>query len=353
MTFPPALETELLDRYLANECTPTERVMVEAWIAAHKSGLQFSALRQVATDPFGPVSFSSPAQIRERMWNAVTAAEQADTFDSPALTLMSEDTLRQRGTRRGVPSQSVRTGTWSSKVWAVIAAGACAIVVAVVVGLFTAGQHSMSKTPAVSAYITAKGERARITLPDGTNVILNVASRLDVPVTFMSGKRVVYLHGEALFTAAHRSNDALTIVTDGITTRVLGTTFAVRHYETDTTTTVAVREGKVSVQSVVLTAGQEVRIGRTGAPHVIPADFGRFTFADGVLTLPWMSLHDAAVELGRWYNLDVHIANTALGERRVRLVVPDASAGDLAVFLETVLGVRAVRHGRTLTLFPQ
>ena len=64
-----------------------------------------------------------------------------------------------------------------------------------------------------------------------------------------------------------------------MTAQVLGTLLFVRHYAQDTTTTVAVREGKVTVHSVVLTAARQVVVGPTGVGTVRGADPTQFTFA--------------------------------------------------------------------------
>jgi ferric-dicitrate binding protein FerR (iron transport regulator) len=107
----------------------------------------------------------------------------------------------------------------------------------------------------VATYATANGERGAVTLTDGSTVILNAASRLDVPANYSSGNRTVRLIGEGLFTVSSHAGHPFTVISGLTKTRVLGTSFVVRHYGTDTTVMVAVRTGKVSVGTTVVTAG--------------------------------------------------------------------------------------------------
>jgi ferric-dicitrate binding protein FerR (iron transport regulator) len=202
-------------------------------------------------------------------------------------------------------------------------------------------------------YTTARGERGTVTLPDGSTVILNVASRLEVPADYGVGDRTVKLYGEGLFTIAHRAHAPFTVLAGTSVTRVLGTRFMVRHYSTDSLVTVAVRDGKVAVQSVVVSADQEVHVRDRHISAVQPANPGQFTFATGILTLDNMPLAQAIPELERWYNVDIQCSNDVLTGRRVKGRFVAGSLSDLTEILEWTFNLRVVRDGRVLTLYPR
>ena len=204
----------------------------------------------------------------------------------------------------------------------------------------------------VSTYATANGERANITLPDGSTVALNVASRLDVPVDYAAGNHTVHLFGEALFTVTHHGATPLTVISGMATVRVLGTSFAVRHYATDTTATVAVRDGKVMVGNVVLTAARMIDVGPLGTTAVRPAAASRFSFASGVLTIDSMPVAQAVPEFDRWYGVDIRFGDPSLRRVQIEGKFPAGSVSDLTEFLQYMLNARVVRDGRTLTLYP-
>ena len=139
----------------------------------------------------------------------------------------------------------------------------------------------------------------------------------------------------------------------GTTARVLGTSFVVRHYATDTTTVVAVQEGKVAVEGTVVPPRRLVEVDRHRMLQLEPADASRFTFATGVLTLAYMPLARAIPELDRWYNVDIQLDDPALGTQGIGGKFVAGSVADLAGVLELTFNVRVVRDGRTLTLNPR
>jgi ferric-dicitrate binding protein FerR (iron transport regulator) len=183
--------------------------------------------------------------------------------------------------------------------------------------------------------------------------VLNVDSRLEVPADYVRGNRALQLTGEALFSVAHRSKTTFTVQSGGVTTRVLGTNFVVRHYPSDTTTVVAVRDGKVGIRSLVLSAGEQSEITSRSATHVHPYDSAAFTFASGVLTLEDMSLSSAIPELNRWYDLDIRLGDPKLATRKVWGGFNAGAQSDMIAIFEGGMNLRVVREGRTLTLFPR
>jgi ferric-dicitrate binding protein FerR (iron transport regulator) len=203
----------------------------------------------------------------------------------------------------------------------------------------------------MTTYATARGQRATITLPDGVRVSLDVASRLDVPSDYLNGNHVLHLQGSALFDVKHHTSQPLQIVTDDAIARVLGTSFMVRHYMNDTSTTVAVRAGKVSVQSVVLTALQMMEVAHGRILRLQPADPGEFAFASGVLTINNKLLRDAIPELNRWYDADIRLGDAALDHRRITGGFSSGSTADFVQMMEWTFGMRVIRDGQVITLY--
>ena len=91
------------------------------------------------------------------------------------------------------------------------------------------------------------GQKKTITLGDGTKVKLNAGSTLRFPETFSDSIREVYLTGEAFFEVAENSNKPFIINSQGIETRVLGTSFNISAYPNSENVSVAVATGKVKV----------------------------------------------------------------------------------------------------------
>ncbi len=202
-----------------------------------------------------------------------------------------------------------------------------------------------------SVYATASGERATVTLPDGSTVALNVASRLEVPSNYAAGNRALRLSGEAMFTVRPAPGAPFTVEAGSTTTRVLGTRFVIRHYPTDTVTNLAVQDGKVSIQSTVITASQQVVVHPYGSPVVSVVSPDRFAFESGVLALDGQRLMDAIPELNRWYNADIRLGNVELQAARIGGEFAAGSLNDLTRILVLTFGIRVERSGRILTLY--
>jgi transmembrane sensor len=249
--------------------------------------------------------------------------------------------------------QTLRRGTWSQRTWTT--AAALILVVIVLVFGWSTGVPGINQHAAMSSltYTTGNGQRATITLPDSSTVMLDVASRLDVPLDYMAGHRTVRLVGEGLFTVHRHVGTPFTVAAGATTTRVLGTSFVVRRYATDTTALIAVREGKVAVGSTVVTANRFVTVGRAGVSHLRASDASLYTFATGILTIDDLPLPAAIMELDRWYDVDLRLGSPTLATQFVQGKFAAGSPGDLAAILEWTFDVRVVRDGRVLTLYPR
>lgn len=86
-----------------------------------------------------------------------------------------------------------------------------------------------------------------IVLSDGSEVVLEKNSRLTYAANFSSGKREVYLEGNAFFNITRNPERPFIVYTQTIVTKVLGTSFYVKANTKAETASVVVKTGKVSV----------------------------------------------------------------------------------------------------------
>lgn len=90
-----------------------------------------------------------------------------------------------------------------------------------------------------------------LTLPDGSSIELAPDSRIGYARNFDSADtRDIYLSGEAFFSVTRMPNRPFRVFSNDIVTKVLGTSFNIRSFESDTTIQVIVRTGKVSVSTM-------------------------------------------------------------------------------------------------------
>lgn len=94
---------------------------------------------------------------------------------------------------------------------------------------------------------TDSGEKAKITLADGSGVWLNSGSSISYPVSFNRKERTVFLTGEAYFEVVNNTKHPFTVKTKEMDIQALGTAFDVCAYESESVFSSVLLEGKVKV----------------------------------------------------------------------------------------------------------
>lgn len=104
--------------------------------------------------------------------------------------------------------------------------------------------------PVINKMSTPKGGQYQLTLPDGTRVWLNAASSITYPAAFTGVQRNVVVTGEAYFEVAKdRLKPFVVDVNDKLNVQVLGTHFNVNGYEDEGNTNTTLIEGRVKVNA--------------------------------------------------------------------------------------------------------
>lgn len=155
-------------------------------------------------------------------------------------------------------------------------------------------------------YATRSGERRRIELPDGSLLVLNTASAVDL--NYDGAQRELRLReGEILLRSAHSAPAdprPLRVRTAEGSAQALGTYFSVR--QMDGRSRVAVIEGRVRVQpraataAIVLAPGQSVDFSTLAAQPPAASPHPPQAWLDGVLYADDARLADFLQELGRY-----------------------------------------------------
>lgn len=153
---------------------------------------------------------------------------------------------------------------------------------------------------------TAIGEQRDLTLPDGTRLLINTASSLNIAFTDQV-RRIDLLQGEVMITTAKDpapTHRAFVVQTRHGTARALGTHFSVRVGEHSSR--VAVLEGAVEMlparasRGLILKAGEQSAFGSDSVAAVAPLDSSALTWENGMLLAQHMRLADLLDELGRY-----------------------------------------------------
>jgi transmembrane sensor len=95
---------------------------------------------------------------------------------------------------------------------------------------------------------TANKTMKAITLPDGTQVWLNMGSELQYNAAFNKQDRRITLSGEAFFEVAANANKPFIVSAGNIDTKVLGTGFNIEAYSNESEIRVSLVHGKVAIE---------------------------------------------------------------------------------------------------------
>lgn len=166
------------------------------------------------------------------------------------------------------------------------------------------------------------GKIFEVELSDGTLVYLNSGTKIKYPVKFLNtGKREVFIEGEAYFKVAKDKNHPFVVNSDQVAVEVLGTEFNFSCYKEDTEIKTVLVEGSVSMTNSLRPEDQLVLVpGTKGAwnrvshdTHEEIVDVDLYTgWIKGELVFRDISFLDMAKKLERSYNVVIENNNEPL-----------------------------------------
>lgn len=264
----------------------------------------------------------------------------------PAARMAAEDEAQITAYLRAM--DRARTGRRAAGVLCVLLA------VGLLTGLWLERPHLIQDLAA--DHVAPRGAREGVTLADGTRVLLDADSALDVDFG-PAERRVRLLRGGAFFEVTPAQVPFVVAAADG-EVRVLGTGFDVRLLDGGAAVTLA--HGSVALTAgrqtapLLLEPGQKARFGQEGVGPAEPVDLdealawrgGRFTFSRARLA-------DVLHEIGRYRVGRIVITDSGLAEARVSgsFVLDDPDTAIAA--LQASLGFRLrVLAGRLTIISP-
>jgi transmembrane sensor len=233
-------------------------------------------------------------------WRRRSPVHEAAAADAEALLQAVGETQQAEQLRlygASLPAGAVRRLPVGRRV--LFAGAAAASVAAVAVALPALGPLSRL----YADHATVVGDRKRVSLADGSVVVLNTATA--VSVDYSGKERRVVLHdGEALFDVAKDAARPFIVVAGGAVVRAVGTAFVVRvkdafEHVTVSEGIVEVRMGDVPPMKVV--AGQQLEVGEGDSFRLRTVDVDTATaWQRGKLVFNRRPLESVVAELQRY-----------------------------------------------------
>jgi ferric-dicitrate binding protein FerR (iron transport regulator) len=172
---------------------------------------------------------------------------------------------------------------------------------------------------------TAFAEQKSISLPDGTEVNLNVVSSLEQLPFENQIMRKVNLSGEAFFEVAKDTSQPFEITTQSIKILVLGTAFNVESYDEDSFIKVSVTEGTVHVSLTwedffideILTINQQIRINKSNKTYEVVEFNEPIYWKSKVLNFDQSEFTQVIHSLKRWYGVELIVKDSSLYKLKI------------------------------------
>jgi transmembrane sensor len=158
------------------------------------------------------------------------------------------------------------------------------------------------------------GQKSQIMLPDGSKVWLNAGSTLSFPERFADSVRLVKLSGEAFFDVASDTLRAFTVISGGISTTALGTSFNILAYDTSSIQ-VSLLSGIVRVNNltqkdnaIVLKPGFAVSYNNSGDSNTYQFNQANvLAWKEGILLFDNDNFDEFILKIERWYGVNVKV----------------------------------------------
>lgn len=342
-----------LAAWFAGELSGDSAVRLEAWVAADPK-------RQAEVD-----------RLRA-LWES--AGRSAQGWDArAALRSVKQAAARSALDGRGAGRPSApppRHFSLPHSGWWVSLAAAVLVLVSGAAGAWLLrgrAEPTAESAESMAVLSTPRGQRARLTLPDGSRVLLGPASTLQYSARGFAASRELFLDGDAYFDVVHDAARPLRVISSRGTTEDVGTAFAVSDHG-EAAFRVVVAEGSVMLRlpaaaptgapvgdSLLLGQADLAQVGSDGRlVHRRNVDVESYlAWREGRLVFRGTPLREVLYRLSIWYDLDVELGDSALADRPFTATFEHETSEQVLRVLAVALGVRYEHRGALLLVLPE
>lgn len=203
----------------------------------------------------------------------------------------------------------------------------------------------------------ANGEKAEMTLADGTKVWLNSGSSLTYDNSYNRKQRCVRLDGEAYFEVAEDKSRPFIVKTDEMEVEALGTAFNVSAYRDERLTSSVLLEGKIRItasdREKILSENERLTFNKSDrtitTDIVYASDF--VEWKKGNLYFENRSFDEIANTLTRVFNVEINFVSEKLRTLRFSGTLGNSSIKNALDILSMTSAMRYQMNGTTIELY--
>lgn len=236
----------------------------------------------------------------------------------------------------------------------------CALILGMWMNLNSRLGGMLFSTPGMDETASQRGERREIIFQDGTKVFLNAGTQISYPQHFGLAERRVMLNGEAYFEVTPNARRPFVVEIGRAAVKVLGTSFNVKAYDTETKVDVVLIEGKVEFsdgrQQFVMAPSQRLVFDKAEGTVQI---FDEENVAHAVLwrknTLAFRDapLQEVIATLERWYDVRFEVRDEAAYKSTFSLQTPQLPLPELLDEMQNISDVRFEICGDLVNVYIQ
>jgi ferric-dicitrate binding protein FerR (iron transport regulator) len=329
---------ELLARYLSGECSPGEVAIIEGWMKTDPANEHLlRSMETIWNVPEPPAALSDVAklwsQLAEGAGIPVSSRNDRDRQ-------VPQDPLPQRPWLSGIHTNTHRFLRYA----AVLVAGS---ILTVLVMRDYAGFWQGRGTAEFQTITVANGDRQRLTLADGSHVVLDAGSVLQYPKKFFGHTREVSLNGEGYFDVRSDPDKHFIVHTNHATVQVLGTEFNIRAWQVNEQVVVSVAEGRVRLapeggmaqEAVIIDKGQSSTMAKDGVPsRPVSSDIEEHIgWMNNKVTFRDIPLREILYQLERWYDVEFVLPDSSVTEERLFIHLQDDPLEQIVDLIATLI----------------
>jgi transmembrane sensor len=265
-------------------------------------------------------------------------------------------------------------------------AGAVAALLILTVGSIWLWNTSQATTPPQKNIVSTKnGSKSKIELPDGTQVWLNVGSRIKYDENYGKENRELTLTGEAYFDVAHDEKKPFILHTRKMNIKVLGTIFNVKAYPGDELTEAALIRGSIEVtfpgrplEKLILKPNDKISIvnkesrkadtvrlkqaGNKERPAITVSSIQYEPADSAVIETAWVNnklifrsktFEELTRDIERWFNVTVQVQDASILDEKFTGTFSNETITDAldALSLSYPLHYKFNRNNNTVTIY--
>lgn len=270
------MNTTLLQRYISGQATEEEKRLVTEWIGTNPENLrEYRAQRKM---------------YELTLWRTESESKE----------------------------KVVQKRFLSRRLWMEMA-GVAALLALVFISPFHWGSQEKRIEESFQTLYAPAGQRAEMTLADGTKVWLNSRSTLTFPSSFNGDVRNVKLDGEGYFAVSKNADKPFIVETSKCNVRVLGTEFNVMAYAEDDVWETSLLKGTVEVftpnaadKTMQLEPNTKATLQGNKLIKGQITDSDYFMWREGLLCFNNISVRDMIEKLKLYYGVDIVVNNTRI-----------------------------------------